>query len=735
MAGPAPAVRDMNRAQRRQAARKKRISSPRNTPVSAVSATPANVPGLDIPGQMEIALRLHRAGDLVNAAQIYQRVITADRDHADALHLLGVCAGEMSQPDTALGLIDRSIQINPQSAQYHNNRGNVLTKARRQEEAIESYRRAVAIDGNFAQAWNNLGVALGSVQRIEDAMDAFRRAIEANADYVQAHDNLAGALHLQGNFEQAEASYRRAIEVDPDYFLVYSNLANTLSMMGRAEEAIAMARRAVEIDPSYAGGYGTLGMLLQNDRQFAEANAAFRQSLELDPDSSVTWNNYGNALRDLGGHAEAIVCFRKALEIDPHHITAHSNLLFCMGMHAHSTGEEIFAESRRWDEAHAAGRTAAASRDYANDRNPDRRLRIGYVSPDFRDHSVSHFVEPLFDAHDRDAVELFAYAHVPVTDDASDRIRKSVDGWCETVGMTYAELADRIRADGIDILVDLAGHTAGNRLPAFAGKPAPVLASWLGYGGTTGLGAMDYRITDAVTDPEGVAEAQHTETLARLPNAFLCYRPPEDAPEVGAPPSVTAGHITFASFNSLAKVTPEAASTWARVLDAVPGSRLIIKGSPFTDADIRGRYVQHFAAAGIDEDRVELLAQLPSRQEYLAVYNRVDIVLDTFPYNGGTTTCEALWMGVPVVTLYGDRTVSRMSAGMLGQVGMSDLVAQSEADYIGIAAGLAGDPARLAELRAGLRPRMQESPLCDAPAFARAMEAAYRDMWRRWTVT
>ncbi len=721
----------MNRAQRRQAARQNRKAEKPGAAVNPAFIAFAARGSADTQRDMQAASRLQEAGDPVNAGQIYQRVLAADPGHADAMHFLGVCAGDMGQFETAMELIDRSIELYPESATYHNNRGNILKAGGRLDEAEDAYRRAVGMDSGFARAWNNLGITAASRQRYDDAIRDFRRAIKADGRYAEAHNNLANALHFLGRFDAAEKSYRRAIKAAPGYYMAHNNLANTLSMVGRRDEAIAECRRAVEIEPAYAGGYNTLASLLQGNGEFGEADAAFRKSIELDSGNAGTWNNFGNSLKNVGGHAEAIVCFRKALVIDRYHSMARSNLVFCMGMDANSTAPEIFAESRRWNEFHAALITAGATPS-GNDRDPDRRLRVGYVSPDFRDHAVSNFVEPLFAAHDRDGFELFGYAHVAIPDNTTERIRAGMDAWRETVGMTHAELAARIRADKIDILVDLAGHTASNRLLTFAERPAPVQVTWLGYGGTTGIDAMDYRITDAVADPAGDADDLHSETLMRLPTGFLCYAPPPDAPEPGKLPAEACGHITFASFNSLAKVTPQAASNWARVLKAVPESRLIIKGSPFNDADTRQRYIGHFAAEGIDEERIDLVAQLPSRQEYLALYDRADIVLDTYPYNGGTTTCEALWMGVPVVTLAGDRTVARMGASMLGCIGADDWVAASEDEYVGIAAGLAGDLAALKQLRAGLRSRMQESPLCDGPAFARAMEAAYRDMWQRW---
>lgn len=715
----------MNRAQRRQ---QRKTGTP-DVPPRAAPAAPA-APAAHVRHLMETAVRLHQAGDAVGAAGAYQKILAAEPDNPDAVHYLGLCAGDLGRFEAALELIERSIALRPKCAAFHNNRGNILKRAGRPADAEAAYRHAVGLDGSYAVSWNNLGITLADRQRHDEAARAFRRATRAEPCYAEAHNNLANALHIGGRFKAAEASYRRAIEADPGYFMAYNNLANTLATLGRADEAIAACRRAVEIEPGYAGGYNTLASLRHAGGAFGAAEADFRTSLDLDPNNAGTWNNFGNALKDVGGHAEAVVCYRKALEIAPTHSMALSNLLLCMGMDGGSTAEEIFAESRRWNEIHAAPLGAAAP-PHAPGGDPDRRLRVGYVSADFRNHAVSHFVEPLFAAHDREAVELFAYAQVAAPDETTARIRDRIDHWRDTVGLTHAQLAARIRADEIDILVDLAGHTGSNRLLAFAERPAPVQASWLGYGGTTGLDSMDYRLTDAIADPAGAADALHSETLVRLPDAFLCYAPPRDAPGPGPLPAAGCGHITFASFNNLAKVTPRAASNWARVLHAVPGARLIVKGRPFADADIRRRYVRHFAAEGIEEDRIELIDHLPSRRAYLEVYRRVDIVLDTFPYNGGTTTCEALWMGTPVVTLAGDRHVSRMSASILSCVGNPELVAQTEDDYVRIAAALAHDPARLRELRGGLRRRMADSPLCDAAAFARAMEAAYRDMWRR----
>ena len=665
-------------------------------PVRAVAAAPAT--GQEGAGRdLDEAVRLHRAGDPIRAVELYQRILAAEPDHAEAMNYLGVTAGDLGEFDSAIRLMVRSIELRPDAPEFHNNLGNVLKKAGRLDAAENAYRRAVEADAGFAAAWNNLGMVLAGQFRDDEAIRAFRNAIRAQPDFAEAHNNLGNMYYIEKEFAAAEKSYRRAIRARPDYAAAYNNLGVNLNHMDRLTEAEAANRKAIELKPDYPEALNNLGGALHNQGRLAEACDAYRKGAELDPDG--------------GG--------------------AYSNLIFSMGLDYNVTAADILAACRAWNQRYGVPR-AGRAKPHGNDRDPDRRLRIGYVSADFHDHAVAHFLEPLFSAHDRNAVEVIAYADVDCPDAFTARFEELADRWVSIAGMKDAALVERIRADGIDILIDLSGHTGGNRLTVFAEKPAPVQATWLGYGGSTGLDAMDYRITDAVIDAEGTAEAQHSETLVRLPDCFLCYRPPSDIPEVSPLPAAETGHVTFASFNNLSKVTPQAVALWARVLNAVPGARMIVKGRPFTEPDIRRRYLEIFAQQGVDESRVELLAYFASRRDYLEIYRRVDIVLDTFPYNGGTTTCEALWMGVPVITLAGDRTVARIGASILACIGARDWVADCADAYVEIAGRIAADRPRLKEIRAGLRTRMQDSPLCDGPAFARDMETAYRDMWRRW---
>jgi predicted O-linked N-acetylglucosamine transferase (SPINDLY family) len=392
--------------------------------------------------------------------------------------------------------------------------------------------------------------------------------------------------------------------------------------------------------------------------------------------------------------------------------------------------ETIFKEHLRWAERHAEP-LARLIRPHANSRDPDRVMRVGYVSGDLWEHAVSFFFEGLLASHNPSQVEVFCYADVMRPDATTERLRGLAPRWRDIARRNDDEVAQMVREDGIDILVDLAGHSTGNRLQVFARKPAPVQVTYIGYPHTTGMRAMDYRIVDAITDPPG-ADTTHTERLVRLSRPFLCYRPAADAPEVGALPADGAGHVTFCSFNALAKIRRPTVELWGRVLAAVPESRMILKAPRLQDEAPRGAIRGWFKEAGIAADRVEFVAGTKGFLEHLAVYGRADIGLDTFPYHGTTTTCEAMWMGVPVVTRAGGAHRSRVGVSLLTAVGLADLVAATPEEFVSKAAALAGDRERLRGLRAGFRERMRASALMDCAGLARAVEEAYRNMWRSW---
>jgi predicted O-linked N-acetylglucosamine transferase (SPINDLY family) len=642
---------------------------------------------------------LHQGGNLKDAANAYQQILAQQPDHFDALHLSGLVAHQTGQADKAVQLIGRALGVNPTNAQAHYNLATVLRDKGDFEDAVGSFERAISIAPELTKAHNNLGITLQTLGRLGEAEASFQRAVELEPGHAQAHNNLGLILQIQNRLEESVPCFRRALELAPGYAQAHSNLGITLKSMGKLDEAADAYRSAIEIEPNYAEAH----------------------------------NNLGTVLRDQGETGGAIAEYRRAVAIDPTCKKAHSNLLFALTCSPAASGEEILTESRAWDARHAAP-LAARAQAHRNDPDPERRLRIGYVSPDFREHSVAYFLEPLLASHNKAAVEVFCYAEVAQPDQRTERFQALADHWRPTVGLSDADLAQLIREDRIDILVDLAGHTNLNRLLAFAEKPAPIQATWLGYPSTTGMAAMDYRITDALADPEG-AETQYSEALLRLPDCFLCYNPPADAPEPAPTPAQAKGHITFGSFNYLAKINSQTIDIWAKILQAVPGSRLLIKSKPLADEETCKRYLGLFAGHGIEAGRLDLVSWIPGRSGHLGAYEQVDIALDPFPYNGTTTTCEALWMGIPVIALRGERHAARVGASLLNTLGLGDLVAQSEETYVETAVALAGDMERLAKLRSELRPAMAASPLCDAPGFARNMENAYRHAWKHWCQT
>jgi predicted O-linked N-acetylglucosamine transferase (SPINDLY family) len=433
-------------------------------------------------------------------------------------------------------------------------------------------------------------------------------------------------------------------------------------------------------------------------------------------------------LRETAQIDEAIASHRRAVRLDPNFVNAHSCLVFALNCDPNCQAAEILAEHQAWSDRHARPLMSEII-PHANERSPDRRLRIGYVSADFRRHSVGHFFLPLLENHDRRKFEVFCYSNVQYPDDLTERMKRSCDAWRDIISLGDAEAANLIRSDGMDILVDLSGHTAGNRLRVFARKPAPVQVTYLGYANTTGMPAIDYRLTDALADPPGVTDHLNVEKLWRVPGCAWCYLPPEDAPEIQPRGS---GPITFGCFSAFAKINSTLVEIWAQLLAQAPESRLLLKSAGAGETSSRQRVIDQFIQHGISSDRIEMLSRIPDQHQHLEFYRRIDLALDTYPYHGTTTTCEALWMGVPVVSLAGQTHVSRVGVSLLSCVGLPELIAQTPQEFVSIAAQLATNPSRLTSLRNGLRSQMKSSPLVDGRRFAANIEAAYRQMWRTW---
>jgi predicted O-linked N-acetylglucosamine transferase (SPINDLY family) len=573
------------------------------------------------------------------------------------------------------------------------------------------------------------GQALRAGGRQEEAVRELREACAVQPDLAEAHHQLGNALKSLCRYGEASASLREAARLEPGQAAIRLNLGVACLELRQIDEAVACFRRAIELEPARPEAHNILGHALLLGGRCSEARICLEEALRLRPGYPAALDNLGRVLKAQGRAAEAVALRREALAARPTP-EIHSNLLYTLIYSPEAAPAEIAAEHRRWALAHEAP-LRAARRPHDNDFAASRRLRVGYVSPDLVNHAVAYFLEPVLTAHERANFEITCYSDAPVADQVTQRLRRLADRWRNIAGWDDERVDALIRSDRIDILVDLAGHTARNRLLVFGRKPAPVQVSWLGYPNTTGLEAMDYRLTDAVSDPPGLTEPFHTEELARLPGNFLCYRPAPESPPVGPLPASVSGNVTFGCFNNLAKIHGGVIRLWARILREAKGARLVLASRGLADPATADRVRREFADLGVGPERIECDGGELPLVEHLRRYDRIDIALDAFPYNGTTTTCEALWMGVPVVTLAGRTHVSRVGASLLTHLGAPEWIAGDENAYSRICVNLASDLARLAGIRAGLRGRMSEGPLCDGPGFTTRFEAVLRELWVR----
>ncbi|MDQ5977544.1 MAG: protein O-GlcNAc transferase [Verrucomicrobiota bacterium] len=620
----------------------------------------------------------HRAGRLDQAESLYRRVRAALPNHFDAVHLSGIVALQRGRTAEAVELLARAHRLGPQNASCALRLGLALIAAGRAAEAEPPFRAAVALDPKSADAWDGLAHCLKVLDRLSAAIEC----------------------------------HQKAIALQPAFLKGLYNFGLTLSLAGRQTEALACHERAIAVDPNYAKAHYGRAQALQQMHRISEAIAAYDRFLELEPSN----------------------------------LEARSYRLYALNHLADLPREELFAEHATYGKA--AGQHPRPL--FPNHPVPERRLRLAILSPDLRSHSCAWFLEPLLRHLDPTQFELYLYHDHFREDAVSARFKELATVWRNFVGQPEAAVEKVIRADAPDIIVDLAGHTGmTSRLPLFARHLAPVQVNYLGYPNTTGLSAMHYRFTDATVDPVGDADALATEKLVRFAPTAWAYQPPPVTPEVNvrntnfhATPSdghnqskvrnTNFGPVTFGCFNNVAKITDDTLRLWARVLAAVPGSQLLLKGRGFGEEPVRRRYFERFAAAGLPVERVEFLERTAKTDDHLALYGRVDISLDTFPYHGTTTTCEALWMGVPVVTLMGDRHVARVSGSLLKAIGRGEWVAQTPDDYVRIAIELATEPAKLAAIRAGLRDEVRNSPLGDHPGQSARFAAAVRQCWNVW---
>jgi predicted O-linked N-acetylglucosamine transferase (SPINDLY family) len=671
---------------------------------------------------------LSDAGRLDEAIACFRRALEILPNFAEAHGNLGLALTRVGRPDEAVASLQRAVQLKPAFTEAHHNLGNALVRLQRFDEAAASYRRTLALNPNHAQAHAGLGVVLQGLGRLGEAVASYRSALALRPEMALVHFNLGHVLLALGQTPAAAASLRHAVELSPTHAAAHNDLGLALLALGHVDDAIACYRRALALEPAATAVLNNLANALRSAGQVDEAIAGYQRALGLRPDELLTLGNLGSAWRELGRMDEAAGCYRRIVEIEPDHLGAYSDLLFIDNYRADRPAQELLAAARDF-----GTRAAARARPYTcwpGRPEAGRRLRVGLVSGDFRAHPVSYFLQSVLDALAGPAaehLELFAYSNSSVSDAATDQLRTSFGHWRSIWSLSDEAAAAQIHRDGIDILIDLSGHTAGNRLPLFAWKPAPVQLGWLGYCATTGLGAIDHVLVDPWIAPSAV-QAQFSEKLWRLPESFLCFSPPRPELPVTPLPALATGRLTFGCFNKLNKLNDAVLALWAELLRAVPGSRLCLKARPLDAPDTSRRLLRRFEQLGIASERLSL-AGASSRTDYLAAYQHIDIALDPFPYPGGTTSVEGLWMGVPLLSLAGDRPLARQGVSILHNVGLPDWIASDTDDYLARAVRHAADIQGLAALRAELRPRLLASPLCDAPRFARHFEQALRAIW------
>jgi len=583
-------------------------------------------------------------------------------------------------------------------------------------EAEEICRKILSEYPDTVDSLHLLGVIAAKCGHFADATVLISRAITLKPDSAEFHGNLGIALSALGRLDEAMAQYEQALRIRPDYPVVLSNMGAVLKLLARLPEARDACRRSAELRPDFPEAHYNLGNALVDLHEYDQAISAFRKALEIRPAYPRCMNNLANALNAVGMTDDALSMLRRSLDADPTHVPAHSNLIFAMHYHPDSTAQMILDEQKRWDNRHARP-LATSLPEHANDPSPDRRLKIGYVSSDFREHVIGWNLIPILKHHDHQNFEILCYSSVTATDPVADALRAGADVWRNVGTMDDDATAKLIREDQIDILVDLSLHTLGNRLLVFAREPAPIQISYLGYCGSAGLRAIDYRLSDPYLD-NADTERNYLEKTIYLPGSYWCYRPGDPSVEPSPPPVLAAGHITFGCLNNFAKVSLPARKLWAEILNRVKDSRLLVHSPP---GEHLRRARDQFTSWGIDPARIEFLPK-KKPAEYLQSYGRLDIALDPFPYNGGITTCDALWMGVPVITLAGQTSVGRAGKSILSNIGLTELVAENPEQYIELAEKLA----------AGLRKRMLTSPLMDGAKFTRDLEAIYRRVWREW---
>ncbi|HER26289.1 MAG TPA: tetratricopeptide repeat protein, partial [Rhodospirillales bacterium] len=574
--------------------------------------------------------------------------------------------------------------------------------------------KALSLEPDYVEAYHNLGIVFQDQGRHGEAVDSFQKVLEIRRDFVVVHRNLGESLQHLGRMEEAIGSYQRALEETPDVAEIHNNIGIAYKSLEQFEVAVVSFHKAIGLKPAYGEAHYNMAACLKSLDQLDAAIVCYRQALAINPNFADGYTNLGIALGECGLLDEAISCFQMVCQLEPTWAGAYSNMLMMEQYRPGHNAQSLLDLHRQWADRYG-GHITRHPLPPVSAPDPDRALRIGFVSADLGRHPVGYFIVGLFEHLVKNDIETVVYSDRSA-DDLTDRIRNATDIWHDVQGMSDQQLGQMIVADEIDILFDLAGHL-GTRLLVFAAKPAPLQVTWAGYIGTTGLPAMDYLLSDAHSTP-AQEEQFYSEKIIRMADGWLCYSPPEYAPQVGPLPVRRNDSVTYGSFSNPVKINQDVVAVWSQSLARTENSRLFIKCKGGDSIGFKNRLLGMFEAHGIDPSRLLLEGRSP-HAELLACYNKVDLALDPFPYSGGLTTYEALWMGVPVITLPGDTFASRHSASHLMTLGLPELVAAGPQQYVELAVGLANDTDRLAALRADLRQMMASSPICDYQKFAR----------------
>lgn len=671
--------------------------------------------------------RLHAAGHLPQAVALATELTKRMPNHVVPWKVLGSIYQGAGRLPEAQQFLEAALKLAPDDAEVNNTLGVVCLAQRRLEPALALFTKAVTLQPKMASAYGNLGIALHAQGDFRGAEARFRSALALEPNSPQNLGNLGAILQAQRRPAEARACFERVLAIAPQMAGIHCNLGLMCIETRDWDQAEAAFRQAIALQPQLHQAHAGLAAVLTEKHQYSAAEASCRQALAIAPQDVTSLNHLAAILSASGRLKEAVDCLRQAVALRPDDAGLHSSYLFCLTQDEDADPAALFEAHRAYGTRFEA--LARSHRQpHANHRDPDRKLRVGFVSGDLRNHAVAYFIDPVWTAIDRDKLEIWAYHTCGEQDFVTPHLRRLTDAWRQVEAMSDDELAAQIRRDEIDVLFDLSGHTAHNRLPVFCRKPAPIQVTWLGYPNTTGMPSMDYMLCDRFNAPHGFFEHIYVEKMARIPSAGSFIQN-LDAPPVNDLPMLTNGHVTFGSFNRLSKLGDQVVAAWARVMQGVPGSRMLIGTAG--EEPIRRRLIERFASHGIAADRLDMRPKVPLN-DYLRLHHEVDLILDTWPYTGGTTTNHALWMGVPVLTMTGRSRSHCQSSSSIGKMGLQEWITADVEEFVARGIHFAGQPQLLAALRSGMRERWRQAPLRQPSVVARGIEAVVRQMWQRW---